>query len=194
MKSLTAFPRSGLTLLLLAAISCGSDASRGKPADDAIATGGVATRAEGTGSSAVAFSDADLDAFIAGLGAETEILRTAQERLASAATPQQRVDALQSASEGARIPEAARRAPLPLERYRAVRDVVVPVLETLDFQGKLEGPMTMDTTRVGESVRARLRGDAMASLSPQSRAALTARLPRIQPVWAEFAVLRAQGG
>ncbi|MGI8895597.1 MAG: hypothetical protein ACR2HE_08100 [Casimicrobiaceae bacterium] len=153
--------------------------------DDAVQGGNAAN---------VAFSGTDIDAFITALGKETEILRSGQERQRTASTPQQGLDAMQAMGEDARIPEAARAAGLSVDRYRAIRSAVMPILETMDFQGRMKGPMTMDTTRVGEDVKARLRGDAMASLPAESRDALTARLSRIEAIWGDFAVLRTQGG
>lgn len=176
--------------LFLVIVACSSEPERMKPVDTVANDDSV----EGGNAPDVAITGTDIDAFITALGKETEILRAGQERQRTAATPQQRIDALQSTSEEMRIPEAARAAGLSVDRYRAIRSAVMPVLETLDFQDRMKGPMTMDTTRVGEDMKARLRGDAMASLPAASRDALTSRLPRIESIWGDFAALRTQGG
>lgn len=176
-----------------AAVACSSEPERIKPADT------LSASEEPAGNTAdnpqvMAFSEADLSSFITALGKETEILRMGQERQRTAATPQQRIDALQSTMEEARIPEAARAAGMPVDRYRSVRSTIMPILQTLDFQGKMKGPMTMDTTRVGEGMKARLRGDAMAGLPAASRSALTAALSRIEAIWGDYVALSTQGG
>ncbi|MBA3466084.1 MAG: hypothetical protein H0T21_01655 [Gemmatimonadaceae bacterium] len=185
--------RAIVSCSFLILVACGGEPERVKPVDTMGSGDDALADPQGV-SPAVAFSGADLDAFITALRKETEILRAGQERQRTAATPQQRIDALQSTTEEVRIPEAARAAGLSVDRYRAIRATVMPVLETMDFQDRMKGPMTMDTTRVGEDVKARLRGDAMASLRPASRDALTSRLSRIEAIWGEFAALRTQGG
>ncbi|HXG72000.1 MAG TPA: hypothetical protein VNJ04_15430 [Gemmatimonadaceae bacterium] len=190
MKAGTIAARTALALCFTIAIACSSEPERLKPVDTLSATDEPA----GNMPAMAAFSDADLNSFITALGKETEILRAGQERQRTAATPQQRVDALQMMREEARIPEAARAAGMSVDRYTAVRSTIIPMLQTLDFQGKMKGPMTMDTTRVGEETRARLRGDAMAGLPAASRNALTASLSRIEAIWGDYMALATQGG
>lgn len=185
--------RTTLVLCFTIATACSSEPDRIKPADT------LSASEEPAGNTAdmprlAAFSDADLNSFIIALGKETEILRAGQERQRTAATPQQRIDALQSTMEEARIPEAARAAGMSVDRYTVVRSTIMPILQTLDFQGKMKGPMTMDTTRVGEEAKTRLRGDAMGGLSAASRSALTAALSRIEAIWGEYVALSTQGG
>jgi len=83
---------------------------------------------------------------------------------------------------------------LSVERYRLVRETLKDLLTTLDFQGKIEGPMSLDTTRADAAAKARLASDPYTALDATSAAALKERMARIAPVWAEYVNLTAVGG
>ncbi|MGZ8455396.1 MAG: hypothetical protein ACXWZ4_02200, partial [Gemmatirosa sp.] len=78
--------------------------------------------------------------------------------------------------------------------YAATRRTVHHVLETLDFQGKIDGPMQLDTTRIAPEQRTRMTMDPYAGLAPASAAALQARLARVVPRWIEYVNLTAVAG
>ena len=92
------------------------------------------------------------------------------------------------------IVEAAPVTGLSPDRYREVCEKLHGILRTLDFQGKIDGPMSMDTTRATPEMRQMLSSDAYAALDPASAAALKARIDRIVPVWAEYVNLTAVAG
>jgi hypothetical protein len=135
-----------------------------------------------------------LDAFERGLRRETQLVRDASQRSSSATTPEERGRAIQDGFPDRTIPIAAAEAGMSTPRYRAVRETVDRVLTTLDFQGKIDGPLSVDTSNADAALRARLTSDPFAELSPRSAEALRARMDRLVPVWIEYVNLTAVGG
>ena len=80
------------------------------------------------------------------------------------------------------------------ERYRLTRNAVHEVFETLDFQEKLDGPMSMDLSRASEETKARLAKDPFTALTPEAAAALRARMDRLVPLWIGYVNLTAVAG
>jgi hypothetical protein len=177
--------------LALAACGGGGD---GASSDAAPAAGSGAPAAADGAPAAVELTAADVEAFERGIRRETELVREARARAAAATTPQERGDAMQAEWEDATIPEGAKSAGLPEARYRAVRATIGRVLQTLDFQGKIDGPQSVDTANAGPELRARLAGDPFAELTPASAAALRAGMDRIVPAWVEYVGLTAVAG
>lgn len=191
------------SFLLLALLGAGGAAACGRSADSrgGDTSAGSAASASAAGSSSpagagrtVAFGEADLDAYERGLRKEIELVRAAQERSRTAATPQARGEAMQAQWKEQTMPAAAQAIGADPERYRQVRETVHEVLQTLDFQGKIEGPMQIDTAHAPPAMKARLARDPVADLPPASAAALRARLDRLAPLFAEYATLTAVGG
>lgn len=140
------------------------------------------------------FTQDDLVAFERGFRKEIDAVREAQQAVATAPDAQARGRALQAQWETATVPQGAAAAGLDEARYRDVRTAVHEVLRTLDFQGKIDGPLSMDLSRADEETRAKLAGDAFAELPAESAAALRARLDRLAPLWAEYMTLTAVSG
>ena len=143
---------------------------------------------------AAELSPADLDAYAKGLAKETELVRAAQERGRTATTPEERGAAQQAQWEDATIPEGAKAAGLPIDRYRAVRATVHRTFQWLDFQGKIDGPMQLDTAHAAPDMKARLARDPFDELTPPSRAALQGMMDRLVPAWIEYVKLTAVAG
>jgi hypothetical protein len=191
--------RRGIALLLVAA-ACGKDASQTDgQANDAGA--GTAASPPSTDASPATQSEApaeltaaNLDAFERGFRKEIELVQAAQERARSATTPEARGEAMQAQWEDQTIPGGAEAAGLAPDAYRNVRRTVKEVLQTLDFQGKIEGPMQMDTTRASPETKKMLASDPLAVLSPSSRTALQERIPGLVPIWVQYVNLTAVGG
>ena len=184
----------GVTLLTTA---CGGETDR--PSGDGAGGAGasaaaVAAAGDAAPAGAVALSEADLDAYERGLQAEIELVRAAQERARTAGTPEARGEAMQAQWKEQTMPAAARTIGVAPERYQQVRETVHEVLQTLDFQGKIDGPMQMDTTRATPQMRATLARDPFAELPAASAAALRARLDRLAPIFAQYVTLTAVGG
>jgi hypothetical protein len=135
-----------------------------------------------------------LSAYERGMRREIEAVRAAQQRSTNAKTAQERGEAIQSAFEHATTPLGAEAAGLPAEQYRAMRETVHHVFETLDFQGKIDGPLSMDLARADDATKQRLARDAFADLSPASAEALRSAMNRLVPVWVEYVTLTAVAG
>ena len=138
-----------------------------------------------------AFTEADLDKFERGLRKEIDAVKAGQAKAASASTAQERGQAIQAQWETATIPLGAEASGLSESRYRDVRDAVNRVFTTLDFQGRIDGPLSIDLERASAETKARLSGDAFADLPPQAATALRARMDRLVPVWSEYKTLTA---
>src|SRR5687767_11801762 len=190
--------RSG-TLLLVLAVTLSAACRRegdaaGTPDAPAVESGAATTVESAAPGAPVELAEADLDAFERGFAKEIEVVKAAQQRAASATTPEERARAAQAQWEDQTAPEGARAAGLPPERYRAVRETVTRVLETLDFQGKIDGPKSIDLERAAPEVRARVAGDAYSGLSPATASAIRARMDRLVPLWVEYVNLTAVAG
>jgi hypothetical protein len=131
-------------------------------------------------SSPVDFTAAELDAYGRGMTREIAAVRAATK-----------VDAKW---EMATIPLGAEAAGLPEGRYRAVRQAVNEVFRTLDFQGKIDGPMQIDLSRVDESTKQRIARDPFADLTPAAASALRAAMDRLVPIWIDYVRLTAVAG
>ena len=142
----------------------------------------------------VRFDAAELEAYARGRSREIALVRAARERGRAATTAAERAAASQAEWPEQTMAEAARAAGLPVARYRAVRTAVDHVLETLDLQGAIDGPLAMDTANASPAFRRRLTEDAFAALDAGSAAALRAALPRLAALWAEYMELVAQNG
>ena len=196
-------PRSLAAILLALTLACGgSDAAESADArPDAQPEAAAAAGATADGDvvaadedAPVAFTEADLDAYARGRAKETELVLAARERARTATTPAERGAAIQAEWEDATMPEAARAAGMDEERYRRLRKTVDHVLETLDFQGKIDGPLEVNMEAAGADLKARLQADPYAELTPSSAAALKARLPRLVELWNEYKGLTALNG
>ena len=187
--------RHGILLVSLTA-ACGRDSNQAAGGDTGAsrAQPSAAATPSARDDGAVAFTEADLDAYERGLTKEIELVRAAQERERTATTPQARGEAMQAQWKEQTMPGGAQSAGLPLERYGRVRETVNHVLETLDFQGRIDGPLSMDTTHATPEMRQRLTSDPFAALPPASAAALRARLDRLVPLWGQYVRLTAVAG
>jgi hypothetical protein len=189
--------RRGVAALALitiaAACSGGSDADTGSVSDSAAGASSAATTPAAS-DAAFAFTDADLDAYERGLRKEIELVHAAKARGDSAKTPAERGAASQAAFETTTAPEAAKTIGASVERYEATRRTVNRVFQTLDFQGKIAGPMELDTANAPPEMKQRLASDPFAELPPASADALRARMEALSRVWIEYIKLVAVSG
>jgi hypothetical protein len=128
------------------------------------------------------------------LRAETEAVRAAQKRASEASTPKERGEAIQASFETNTMPIGAAAAGLADDRYRALREMVVGILRTLDMQGKIDGPMSIDLSRVDAATKERMSRDPLEALPPASAQALRDHMDRLVPVWNDYANLTAVAG
>ena len=191
----------GIAILLVVG-ACGRDSGQtDQQASDTPAGGAAASAPSAATSDATSppdtpaeLSTADLDAYARGIAKEIELVRAAKEKASSATTPEERGAAAQAQWEDQTIPEGARSAGLAADRYRHVRETVHRVFQTLDFQGKIDGPMQMDTARATPEMRQQLASDPLDALSPASRTALRARMDQLVPTWIQYVKLTAVAG
>ena len=191
------FVRVALGALATAfAVACGGDANPNDPpaGSPPSSASGTEPAAAGASEQAAELTPADLEAYAKGLARESELVRAAQERGRTATTPQARGEAQQAQWEDQTIPEGAKAAGLPVERYRAVRATVHRTFQWLDFQGKIDGPMQLDTASAAPDMKARLARDPFDELTPASRSALQVMMDRLVPPWIEYVKLTAVGG
>jgi hypothetical protein len=177
---------AALTIVLFG-VACGSN----DPNED---TARASAPAGQDDAKQVAFTEADLDKFERGLREEIDVVKAAQEKAVSATTAQERGEAMQAQWETATIPLGAEASGLSEPRYRDVRDAVNRVFTTLDFQGKIDGPLSIDLERADPETKARVSGDAFADLPPEAAVALRVRMDRLVPLWSEYKKLVAVAG
>ena len=159
--------------------------------------GNTATPGEAGGqatSGSVTFTETDLEAFERGLRKEIDAVKAAQARAASATTAAERGEAMQAQWETATIPAGATASGLSGTRYRDIRGAVDGVFTTLDFQGKIDGPLSIDLERADAETKARVSRDAFGELPVESATALRARMDRLVPVWSDYKALVAVAG
>jgi len=177
---------AALTLALVG-VACGSD----NPKEE---TSSATPPAKQGDSQQMAFSGADLDQFERGLRKEIDAVKAAQVKAASATNAHERGEAIQAQWETATIPLGAEASGVSEARYRDVRDGVNRVFTTLDFQGKIDGPLSIDLERANAETKARVSRDAFADVPPDAAMALRARMDRLVPLWSEYKKLVAVAG
>jgi len=171
--------------LLIALMAC-SKTSDAPPADN------------GSGlpapSPLISLSAADVDGFVKGITKETLLVREGQERARRATTSVERGNAIQSTFEENTMKGAVEASGLPMERYRMVRQTLSRLLTTLDFQGKIDGPQSVDTAMADSTMKARLASDPYSVLDPSSAELVKSKMTEITPVWIQYVNLTAKNG
>ena len=182
-------------LLFAAATGCGGSDAPAAAGEGEARVDANASESQASGRTAPAeLTAADLNAWERGMKAEIAAVRAAGDRAASASTPQERADAASAGWERATIPQGAETAGLAVDRYRQVRETVNEVFRTLDFQGKIDGPLSIDLSRVDPATKERLARDPFADLPGNSAAVLREQMDRLLPVWIEYVTLTAVAG
>jgi hypothetical protein len=180
---------ASLVLTLLFVAGCGGDG-----ATSTTDSAGAPAPTTAAPPSPPSLTDADMDAYERGMKKEIEAVRAAQQQARTAKDAQQRLEAIRAQWEDATVLLGAPAAGVSVDRYRQVRGAVNEVFKTLDFQGKIDGPLSMDMTRADAATKERLARDAFSDLSSESAAALRARMDQLVPVWVEYVTLTAVAG
>ena len=183
-------------LVVLVITACTSADTKGT-ADSATKTYDAETGAPATpvtSASPVSLTAADLDGFEKGLAREIYLVKDGQERARRATTAVERGNAIQSTFEENTMSKAVPESGLSLERYRLVRQTLSRLLTTLDFQGKIDGPQSVDTAHADAEMKSRLASDPYSALDPASAELLKGRMDRIVPLWIEYINLTVVGG
>ena len=173
--------------LVLFGVACGSSTSNEETAPASAPAG----QEEG---GQVSFTEADLEKLERGLRSEIEAVKAARAKAAAATTAQERGAAAQAEWDTATIPLGAKASGLSEARYRDVRGAVDRVFTTLDFQDKIDGPLSIDLERTDAQMKARVSGDAFAGVPADAAMALRSRMDRLVPIWSEYKTLVAVAG
>jgi len=183
---------AALLLLALAACTMKESASSADSAASAVpADNGNGMPAPGA---PVSLTAADVDGFVKGITKEAQLVREGQERASRATTPVERGNAIQSTFEENTMANAVEASGLPLERYRLVRQTLSRLLTTLDFQGRIDGPQSVDTAMADADMKARLASDPYSALDSGSAELVKSKLSVIAPVWVQYVTLTAVNG
>ena len=75
-----------------------------------------------------------------------------------------------------------------------VRQTLSRLLTTLDFQGKIDGPQSVDTAMADSTMKARLASDPYSVLDPSSAELVKSKMTEITPVWIQYVNLTAKNG
>ena len=142
----------------------------------------------------ITLTDADIDGFVKGIAREAELVKEASQKSASAKTPQERGEAIQAGFETNTIVAAAPVTGLSAERYKLVRETIARIMTTLDFQGVIDGPQSLDTANANAEMKARLASDPYSALDAGSAALLKSRLKEVTPAWLSYIDLTAVNG
>ena len=181
-------------LVLLTVVACSTKETAGS----ADSTTAQAPADNGNGipapGSPISLTAADVDGFVNGIKKEAALVREGQERARAAATPVERGNAIQSTFEENTMKNAVEASGLPLERYRLVRQTLSRLLTTLDFQGKIDGPQSVDTAHADAEMKARLASDPYSALESCSAEIVKSKMSVIAPAWIEYITLTAVSG
>ena len=183
------------TLVLLSLAACSTRETAGT-ADSSTAVQAPADNGNGIPApgSPVSLTAADVDGFVKGIKKEAALVREGQERARRAATAVERGNAIQSTFEENTMRNAVEASGLPVERYRLVRQTLSRILTTLDFQGKIDGPQSVDTAHADAEMKARLASDPYSALDSGSAEIVKSKMSEIAPAWIEYITLTAVNG
>ena len=185
--------RFAAALVFLSILACGTKdtASSADTSSQAPTDNGNGIPAPG---SPVSLTAADIDGFVKGIKKEAALVREGQERARRATTPVERGNSIQSTFEENTMTNAVEASGLPLERYRLVRQTLSRILTTLDFQGKIDGPQSVDTAHADADMKARLASDPYSALDPGSAEIVKSKMSVIAPAWIDYVTLTAVNG
>ena len=188
--------KSGVYLILaITLVACGTGDSRASSDSPAARQPEATVASEVPAPGApVTLTAADIDGFEKGIARETHLVREGHARAAKAVTPVERGNAIQSTFEENTMTGAIEASGLSLERYRFVRQTLSRLLTTLDFQGKIDGPQSVDTAHADAEMKARLASDPYAVLDAASAGLVKSRLDGLAKAWVEYINLTAVGG
>lgn len=171
-------------LFLAAGAGCTAGGDQGESAVAATGTSSAKSSVDAEAAS-LELSVELLDGYGRGLQKELEILSRPGRGSHYGVTMSKHSD------EAAEVIEAAG---LTLPVYVAVRERVDRVFDTLNFQGKIGPPRSIDLARASSEWKQRLAGDPFAELPEASATALRSRMDTLVPTWSAIVKLTAQNG
>lgn len=178
-----------MAVLAVSVLGCGGDSVEHAPPESASAPAAAATV-----ETPPDFTAADLDGYARGVTREMELVRDARAAYDTASTADLRGKLMSAQWESATVPVGAQAAGMTLDRYTAIRKAVHATMRMLDYQGKIDGPTSYDTSRADAAMRERLGRDPYSALPAGAAAVLRAREPDIARLWSDYILLTAVAG
>ena len=132
-------------------------------------------------------TDANLEAYARALQKQAEIIR----RPGRGTHYGVRISAYGEDDESREVLEAAG---MTASEYNAVDQLVEPVFTTLNFQGEIGPPRSINLDEASPEWRERLERDPFDDLAPESAAALRRHMDTLVPLWSDVVGLTAQHG
>lgn len=181
--------KTSIATMLLAVLLCAC----GEPGQVQIVSShgsGATGEAGGSRNGAVArieLTDALLRGYAQGLRKEAEILR----RPGRGRHYGVMISAVSGDAESAEVLAAAG---MSAADYLAVRRCVDQVFNTLNFQGRIGPPRSINLELAGEEMKRRLAGDPFDELPPASAEALRRHMDALVPSWSDIVAMTAQHG
>ncbi|MGY0559260.1 hypothetical protein ACW7G2_00845 [Luteimonas sp. A277] len=180
---------AGLVALLTVALAGGCTPANDSEPANAVEPQPTAITATSTADDAqpAALTDANLEAYARALAKQAEIIRRPGRGTHYGVT----VSIYDSEGESGDVLEAAG---MTVEEFHAVDRLVEPVFTTLNFQGEIGPPRSINLEEASPEWKERLAGDPFTSLPPESAAALRRHMDTLVPLWSDIVGMTAQHG
>lgn len=176
-----------LSALLAAALAGGCTDEAGDTTRNTTVDRTAATTGDRSDAQATALTDANLEAYARALEKQAEIIR----RPGRGTHYGVKISAYGEDSESREVLEAAG---MTAREYNAVDRLVDPVFTTLNFQGEIGPPRSINLDEASPEWRERLERDPFDDLPPESAAALRRHMDTLVPLWSDVVGLTAQHG
>lgn len=173
---------------LLAIVMAAGCTPADPPTGDAAAAEAKTARSHGVenGTQATTLTDTNLQAYARALEKQAEIIRRPGRGTHYGVS----MSAHGADGESGEVLEAAG---MSIDEYRMVNGMVQPVFTTLNFQGEI-GPPRSINLEMAPDWKEKLAGDPFDTLPPESAAALRRNMDTLVPVWSDVVGLTAQHG
>jgi len=185
MRSLTKVGPLALLAFVMSSCTAGNEPETPAPTGDTPPTAAAATGSESE-TQAVTLTDANLQAYARALRAQAEVIRRPGRGTHYGVT-------MSRHGLNGEAGEVLEAAGMTIDEYRQVHDLVDPVFTTLNFQGEIGPPRSINLEMAPEW-KEKLEGDPFATLTPESAAALRKNLDDVAEAWGEVVGLTAQHG
>ena len=182
---------AGLVALLTVALAGGctpaNDSETARTVEPQTAATASASTVKADEAQPAALTDANLEAYALALARQAEIIRRPGRGTHYGVT----VSIYNSEGESGEVLETAG---MSVEEFHAVEGLVEPVFTTLNFQGEIGPPRSINLEEASPEWKERLAGDPFESLPPESAAALRRHMDTLVPLWSDIVGMTAQHG
>lgn len=181
---------AGLVALLTVALAGGctpaNDSETARTVEPQTAATASASTVKADEAQPAALTDANLEAYARALAKQAEIIRRPGRGTHYGVT----VSIYDGEGESGDVLEAAG---MTVEEFHAVEGLVEPVFTTLNFQGEIGPPRSINLEEASPEKEG-LEGDPFTSLPPESAAALRRHMDTLVPLWSDIVGMTAQHG